>query len=40
MPILDIQIIANEPAFNYFASIPLSLAIYALPIFAAFRLMR
>ncbi|MGA1931511.1 hypothetical protein ACH5BF_02125 [Arcobacter sp. YIC-464] len=40
MPILDIQIIANEAAFNYFASIPMTLTLYALPIFAAIRLMR
>lgn len=40
MPLLQIIILENEPAFNYFASIPLTLAIYTLPILLALKLIK
>lgn len=40
MPIFDITILANEPAFNFFASISLTLTIYVLPIYAALKLIK
>lgn len=40
MPILEFTILQNEPSFNYFTSVVLSLAIYTTPIIAALKLVK